>query len=109
MTDTLFVILTIPSEEKSLFHLYRNHNIPELHPILKKSFQYEIDHKYFAIRSDLHYITFPDDENVLSCLVSSGHFSRLDTTLHPINKIQESIFYLKMTEKSLVNIVNSHF
>ena len=55
LTYALFVILTIPLLHKCLtFHLYRIHNIPLAHPILKKSLQCEIEHRYFAIRSDLH-------------------------------------------------------
>ena len=43
LTDTLFVIVPIPLVDKSLnFHSYRICNIPLFHPILKKSFQYEI-------------------------------------------------------------------
>ena len=63
LTDTLFVILTIPFIDQSLtFCLYKIYNLPLLHPILKKSFQYEIFHKYFAIKPDMWYITLPDDE-----------------------------------------------
>ena len=64
LTDTLFVILPIPLVDKSLtFHLYSQ--IPLLSLVLKKSFQYEIEHKFFAIRCDFCYITDPDDENIL--------------------------------------------
>ena len=94
LIETLFVILTIPLVVKNLtFHLYRIHNIQLLHPILKKSFQYEIEHRYFAIRSYLHYITIRDDENVLCCVASSEHFSRLDTALHAVDKIQECSYF----------------
>ena len=73
--DTSFVILTIPLVYKSLAcHLYRIHNLPLLHPTLPTSFQYEIEHRFFEINSDLSFITFPDNENVLNCIVSSGHF-----------------------------------
>ena len=85
-----FNILIIPLVDKSLtFCLYRIHSIILLHPVLDKSFQCEIDHCYFEIRPDLCYIIFPDDENLLNWVVSSGHFCRLDTALHPINEIQE--------------------
>ena len=87
--------MTVAFVDKSLtFHLYRIHKIPLLQPIIKKSFQYEIEHRHFAIRSDLHYITFPDDENVLSFVVSSYHLCRLNTALHPVDKIQECSYFL---------------
>ena len=69
--------------------------------MLQKYFQHEKEHSYFMIRSDLHYISFPNDENVLSCIVSAGHFCRLDTALHPVNRVQEgSFFCLKMIRKN---------
>ena len=45
--------------DKSLkFNLYRLHNIPLVHPILKKSFEYSIQEEYLAMRSDSQYISF---------------------------------------------------
>ena len=50
LTDTFFVILTIPLVGKSLtFHCYKIKNVVLLHLIWKKSFHYEIVHKYCAI------------------------------------------------------------
>ena len=50
MTDTLFVIVTILLVDKNLnSYLYRIHNIALSHPTLKKSFHYEIDHRYFKL------------------------------------------------------------
>ena len=87
MTHTLYVILTVLLVDNSLtVNLHRNYNIPLLHLLSKKSFQYEIEHRYFTIRSDFHYITFPDDKNVLSYEASSGHFLRLNNALHPVDK-----------------------
>ena len=37
---------------------------------------------------------FPDDDNVLHCRVSSGHFHRLDTELHPVKRVQECSYFL---------------
>ena len=52
LMDALFVILNIPWVDKSLtFHWYKTHNLQLLHPMLQTSFHYDIDHKYFAIRS----------------------------------------------------------
>ena len=93
-TDTFFVMLTISLLDKSLpFQLYRIYNILLLHSILKKSFQYEIEHRYFATRSDLCYLMFPEDKNVLICMVSSEYFCRPDTTSHLVHKIQEYSYF----------------
>ena len=43
ISDTLYGILHIPLVEKSLqFHLFRIHNIPLVHCVLKKLFRYSI-------------------------------------------------------------------
>ena len=82
--------------------------MPLLHPILKKSFQYEIEHRYSALRSDLHYISFPDNENVLHCIVSSGNFSRLDNALLPVDKIQECNHFLFENDKEGISKYCQH-
>ena len=51
MSDTLYIALHIPLVDKSLqFHLFRIHNVPLVHPVLKKSFRYSIQEEYLAIR-----------------------------------------------------------
>ena len=78
------------------------HNLLLLHPSIEKSYQPEKGHRYFMNRSDLHYISFPDDKNVLCCTVSSGHFCRLDTALHQVDGIPDcSYFLLKMTGEKI--------
>ena len=60
VSDTLYVVLHIPLVDKLLqFHLYMIHNIPLVHPALKKSFKYSIKEEYLTIRSDSKYISFP--------------------------------------------------
>ena len=60
LLDTLYVVLHIPLVNRLLqFNLYRIHNIPLVHPILKESFTYSIHKEYLAVRSDSQYISFP--------------------------------------------------
>ena len=67
MWDTPYVILHIPLVDKSLqFNLYRIHNIPLVHPILKNSFRYSIQEEYLAIRSDAQYILFPLSTDIMA-------------------------------------------
>ena len=80
---------------------YKIEDIQLLHPLLKKSLKDEIKHRYFSVRSDLHYITFPDNENVF-CVVSSGHFCRLDSALHAVNKILECRYFLFEDDKEKI-------
>ena len=45
------------------------------------------------------HITFPDDENVLGCIVSSSHFCRLDTALHLVDGVESVIISLFEDDK----------
>ena len=83
MSDTLFVILYIPLVDKSLqFNLYRIHNIPLVHPILKKSFRYSIQEEYLTIRSDAQYVSFPVSTDILACQVLNGQFCCISSPLY---------------------------
>ena len=104
MTDTLLVLLTIPLVDMSLrFHLYKIHNLPLLDPTLKKSLHYEIADKYFAIGWDMRYITFPDDDNTLSCIVSTGQVCRLYTTLHVEDRILDCSSFIIENNKEKIS------
>ena len=46
----------------------------------------------------MRHVTFSDD-NVLSCIVSTGNFCRLDTALHQVDKVQDFIFFLVMNKE----------
>ena len=70
LSDTLHVVLHILLVDKSLqFNIYRRHNIPLVHPVLKKSFKYSIQEEYLATRSDLQYISFPLSADIMVCQV----------------------------------------
>ena len=53
-------------------------------------------------QSVMHYITFPDDDNLLSCVFSSGHFCRLDAALHLVDKIQECSYFLFEDDEEMI-------
>ena len=61
-----FVILTIPLGDSLTFQLYRLHDLPLLHLTVQRSFQYDLHHKNLAVRSDVKYITFPEDDDIIS-------------------------------------------
>ena len=89
MSDILYIVLYIPLVDKSLqFNLYRIHNIPFVHLILKNSFRYSIQEEYLAIRSDTQYISFPLSADIMVCQVSNGQFFHIDS---PQNAAHTSI------------------
>ena len=78
MSNTLYVVLHIPLVDESLqFHLFRLHNIPLFHPIIKRSFRYSIQEENLTIRSDEQYISSPLSTDIMTCQVLNGLFSAL--------------------------------
>ena len=73
LIGTLFFVFTIQLLHKHLpFKLYRLHKLPLFNPNLQKSFQCDLPNKYLAIRSHVQYITFPRDDDTLSCTISTA-------------------------------------
>ena len=71
----LIVILILPLIDRDLeFNLFKAHNLPLLHPELKKIFTYQINNPYLAIRSDGNYLTIPVHDDILTCTISAGYF-----------------------------------
>ena len=82
-SDTLYVVLHIPLFDKLLqFNLYRIHNIPVVHPVLKKLFKYSIQEEYLAIRSDSQFISFPPSDDIMACQVSNGQFCHINSPVY---------------------------
>ena len=48
------------------------------------------------------YITLPSDDHALSCIVLTGHFCRLNTTLHPVHETQNCICFLFKDDKEKI-------
>ena len=101
MSDILYVMLYIPLVDKSLqFNLYRIHNIPLFHPILKKSFKYSIQEEYLMIWSDAQYILFPVSTDILACQVSNGQFVIL--TRNYIQQILQALAAMSFSFKTKI-------
>ena len=104
LSDTLYVVLHIPLVDKSLhFNLYRIHNIPLVHPILKKSFKYSIQEEYLAIRSDSQYISFPLSGNIMACQVSNGQFCYINSHLYVADTSYSCSYALFLKAKVKIN------
>ena len=44
---------------------------------------------------------FPNDDNVISCIVLTGHFCILHTTLHPVDESHDSSYFLFINNKKI--------
>ena len=95
---------TSPLVDKSLqFNIYRIHNIPLVHPILKKSFKYSIQEEYLAIRSDSYYILFPLSTNIMACQVSNGQFCCINSPLYAADTSNSCSYALFLKNKESIN------
>ena len=78
LSKTLFGIIVISIVDNTLqFQLHRLHNLSFLHLNLQKSCQYDLHHKYLAVRINVQYISFPRDDGIVSCLISFGPFCNI--------------------------------
>ena len=102
VSNTLYTVLHMPLVHKSLqFHLFRIHNIPIVHVMLKKSFQFNIQEEYLAIRLDKQYISFPLSVDIMVCWVSNGQFCCINTLLYTADtpKACSYALFLQNTKK----------
>ena len=104
LSGTLYIVLHILLVDKSLqFNLYRTHNIPLLHPVLKKLFKYSIQEEYLAIRSDSHYISFPLSVNIMACQASNGQFCHINSPLYAADTSKSCSYALFQKKKVKIN------
>ena len=83
ISSTLYAVLHIPLVDKSLqSHLFRIQNIPLVHLTLEKSFQYNMQEEYLAIKADKKYISFPLSAGIMVWQGSNGHFCHINTPLY---------------------------
>ena len=109
MSDTLYVLLHIPLVDKSLqFNQYRIHNIPFVHPILKKSFRYSIQEEYLAFRSDAQYISFPLSTDIMACQVSNGQFCCINSPLYTAGTSGSCSYATLFQNKDKINFAYYH-
>ena len=97
------VVLLLPLIDKDLqFDLFKAHSLPLLHPKLKKTFTYQLDSPYIALRSDSNYFTIPMYDDILTCTISAGHFCNLNTPLYPLDTTTECIYHLLINDKAKI-------
>lgn len=102
--DIIIIILTLPLVDKDLqFDLFRAHNLPLLQPNMKKLFQYDLDTSYVAVRKDGNYLTLPNEEDILTCHISAGHFCNLNTPLYPVKTTTFCIYHLLVNDLEKIN------
>ena len=63
--------------------VYKAYNLPVLHPLLQKAFQYLLEGEYLALSSDSYYATIQYEHDFLICVLTKGHMSQLNTTVYP--------------------------
>ena len=103
LSDTLYLVLHVPLVNKSLqFNLYRIHNIPLVHPILKKSLKYSIQEEYLAIRLlTVHFLSL--SANIMACQVSNGQFCHINSPLYVTDTSKSCSYTLFLKDKEKIN------
>ena len=103
MSNTLYVVLHIPLVDKSLqFYLFRIHNIPLVHAILKKLFRYSIQEEYLTIQLGEQYILFPLGTDILACQMEN--FAAL--TLHCMQWTLKTLVVMPFSTRIKRNLIS---
>ena len=104
---TLYVVLHIPLVNRSLqFNLYRIHNIPLVHLVLKKSFnKNSIQEEYLAVGSDLQYISFSLSADIMACQVSNEQLCWINYPLYAADTSKSCSYTLFLNDKVRINSV----
>ena len=92
-----------PLDKSVQFHLFRRHNIPLVHLILKTSFKYSIREEYFTIKLDKQYILFPLSIDIMTCQVSNGQFCLIKSPLYAVDTSNSCSYTLFIQNKDKIN------
>ena len=108
MTNTLYVVLHIPLVDKSpQFYLFRIHNMPLVHPIIKKSFKYIIQEEYLTTRLDEQYNFFLLSTDIMTCQVSNGQFCCITSPLYTADTSNPSSYTYSFKLKTKLIILHT--
>ena len=113
LEDYLVIMIDIPLVDKSReLNIYKAHNLPILHPLLKKTFQYQLESEYFGITSDVSHVTLLKEVEIIKCIIIGQHFCNLESPLYPLEKADWCVVSLfindprKIDESCSINILN---
>ncbi len=86
--EYLMILLQISLVDISTsFDVYRAHNIPALHPELGVSYEYQLEGKYLVVSSDHQFFMLPDEQDIITCTLTEGHWCQLQTAMHPVTRV----------------------
>ena len=106
MDDTLFIVMTIPLKDTSLqMNVYRIHNLPLIHPRLNVSLAYELEGEYLAIGHEGHYVSLPNERELVMCLFTRGGLCKMNQAMYPSDKVRWCVLALFIKDEKMVRDV----
>ena len=101
--DVLFIVMTIPLKDTSLqMNVYKVHNLPLIHPKLNVSVTYELEGKYLAIGHEGHYVSLPEEGELIMCLLTQGGLCKMNQAMCPSDKVDWCIWALFIKDKKMI-------
>lgn len=93
LENQLVMMIDIPLVDRSrIINIYRVHNLPILHPKLRKMFQYQLESNYVGITQDTVHITLLDEIDIIKCIVAGQNYCRLKSALFPTEKMTWCVY-----------------
>ena len=104
--DVLFIVMTIPLKDISLqMNVYRIHNLPSIHPKLNMSVTYELEGEYLAIGHEGHYVSLPNERDLVMCLFTRGGLCKMNQAMYPSDKVRWCVWALFIKNEKMVRDV----
>ena len=105
--DVLFIVMTIPLKDTSLqMNVYKMHNLPLIHPKVNISVTYELEGKYLAIGHEGHYVSLPEEGELIMCLLTQGELCKMSQAMYPSDKVNWCIWRLFIKDEKMVKSVD---
>ena len=103
LDSLLVIVLTIPLIDKSLkMNIFKVHNMPSLHPVMKLQATYELEGEYFAMDQNGLFVALPSSSDIHLCLASGGGLCVMNQALYPVDKVNWCIYALFMLNENKI-------
>ena len=104
LKDYLVILLEFPLVDKTLkLNLYQVHNLPLLHPVLKKVFKYQIESNFIGLTNDLSHVTLMNEADIIKCTINGKSMCKIETALYPIAKSRWCVYALFVNNQDAID------
>ncbi len=103
LDEYLVVTLEVPLVDKSLkLDIYQAHNLPVIHPQLKKAFQYRLESTFIGLIKDKKFVTLLSEADMIWCTLSWTKNCKIETALYLTDSCKWCVYALLVNWADLI-------